>query len=211
MSRTGAESYTGDGATFLDFNFAQLEAATFPGPYIPTAGSAVTHNAEDIVYTPNVAPGQNGEYTAFAVGYLWSGGGIPGLGAQRLFEDSNATNNALYYFGGNTAGQILDSLGVQSVGANTLPNGTLASGQITYRSLIYGGGSHRISAASVLGGAVSDTPAYSLASSIRIGNRSALDFPFFGFVGLIYTPNGVTAAERAALQSLLPASVSFSA
>jgi hypothetical protein len=209
MSRNGAEVYIGDGTTYLDANFGMVEGASFPGPYIPTAGAAVTHNADQNVWTPNVnLSDTSGELFAVEAAYLWGASASanhPSGVAARIWE----AGSDLVSRAGGINDQRRDSaanlVGVVNPGP-TDASGVVNSVSMRWDSSTFTTYVSGIAAASV-GNAL--TPPWTARTTVNIGNNSALIREWCGYVGLIYVPGGITPAERAAIQSLLPASVSF--
>jgi hypothetical protein len=76
-----------------DFAHPQLVLGPIPGHYIPTAGSAVTHNADQITFTPPVAiPVTNYEITTIVAPYLWSAYFLTGCNPHTLLKGTGGTS-----------------------------------------------------------------------------------------------------------------------
>lgn len=191
----------------------QVEQAAFPGPYIPTAGASVTHNNDRIVWTPPSAfSSSQGEVTVFFCPYLWSVGsgaahpsGVAArywsssTDADRAFRDTSETIQK-----GDAASGILAT-------ASALPDisgslRTLSQAWDSTSMFFYRGGN-------LVGSATTSSPPFQTPSSFCIGDLfgSPNTRNYFGFIGMIYSPNILTPVERAALQSLRPAQLAFAA
>lgn len=174
----------------------QVEQASYATTYIPTAGATVTHNADQNVWT--LSSGFDitaGEVAAFSVPCFWSsaaGAAHPSGGTARLFDASSV----LLGRGTNDLSQKLDA-GTQSASSSALADSSGIMRMVSQywdqtKLSLYRGETE-----------VATDTALSLPwlarTSITIGNRTALDLAYDGFVSLIYRKNGFTAAQRAAL------------
>jgi hypothetical protein len=202
------QGYSGDGTSSVLVETIQLEAASFPSSYIPTAGAAVTRDADIANWTLPVSTGQSGEISAVECPYLWSAGvnaSHPSGVSARLFD---STGNFGLWRG---LSQKKDAAaGTQDA---TAPSDADSSGVLAVRSQYWDG-----TKLSLFQGAVESatdstlTPPWTTASSITIGNVSTGSREWFGFVSLIYTPGGLTAIERTAIASIFAGkTVSFAA
>lgn len=201
MSITGAETYPGVG-NFIDVKDVLLELSGIAGARIDTAGSAVTHNADEIDWTlPDVAP-QNCEVWGIYLPFAWSaaaGAFMPGGAVPRMFAGDG---DLWRYFTQNLfSGERRDDPGTQRVSSTTAGNiEARAHAAGSYFGLrtngLYVTAYHGTQAA--VGSAPGTLP-WRSASSLRLGNRyTPTDRSIRGAVCLAVSPL-LKPQERAAL------------
>jgi len=165
-------------------------AGPIPGPYIPTAGSAVTHNTELVSWTPPGTP-TNAEITLLEAPYLWetaANTAPPHVSAHRHFEPTIGS------FGPSRSST--DTWDTVSVAAPLVSNG-----KIRHVSFIYTGANVSIYQNGVLvSGPTANTKVPS--GDFRIGQAPALNRGFDGTISLFLTQGGLTQAERSAIARL---------
>ena len=176
----------------------QVEQASFPGPYIPTAGAAVTHDADLIDWAGFGGLSTTaGEVAAIAIPYLWSAG----AGVARAGQPDATT-----FEGGGDLARIgaNDRAFRSDVGSQTATVSALAatSGVVLPMSNYWDGA--KLSLFRGATEAATDTtlsPPWGSVTTLRVGNSGGLNRPWSGLVGLIYVAGGMTAAERAAFNA----------
>lgn len=176
-----------------------VEQAAFPGPYIPTAGAAVTHDADQIDWTGfgGLDP-VSGEIAAVAIPYLWSQaagtGALPG-GSVGVIWDDKSGNNSCFRGATDTARRYDAVPSQRSATASTLADASGVSRVMTTRWS--GAGVDLYRGATLAANNPTFTAPWSTPTTLGLGTRIGA-FPWFGLVGLIYVPGGMTASERAA-------------
>lgn len=187
----------------------QVEQAAFPGPYIPTAGASVTHNADLHTWAVPGGISGTGEMTSIHVPYLWSAAaGVqqPSGTADRIWD---ATNALAIRFDTDSVQRQDSALAVRSLAVTSQAD---ASGSPRLQSHYWDTSILSLYRSGNFSGSLTAaTPPWLAPGTLYLGNRAAGDRSLSGFVGLVWTPNGLTPAERAALQSLRPAQLAFAA
>lgn len=200
-------AFSGDAVSGIYFWGAQLEQASFPSLYIPTTAASLTRTADNILWTPPAALSTtSGEVVAIAAPYLWSAGaGVahPGGGNQRRWS-TPATSD--YDFRGTTDGCGRSDVGAQAVSVSALAD---ASGSLRQTTTMWDAASLRYYRGDSLAGSDATlSPPYVAPPSIHVGSVGG-GSPWFGFVGLIYVPGGLTNDERSALARLTAGSLRY--
>lgn len=184
----------------VEFSFPRLFVSSFPGPYIPTNGSAVTHDADLVQWTiPGGTSAQQGEMTAIFTPYLWStaaGAAHPSGQAARIHESSSdylarSTSDSAQQGDGGT--QLASVSGLAD-----------SSGSLRVMSRFWDASGLYVTRGGVI--AASDTtlsPPWVSRSSFSLCGNTALDRMYSGFSACIYTPGGASPSERQALSRLL--------
>ena len=186
----------------------QLELAPCLGPYIPTAGTAVTHNADQHVWTPSTgfSNGVPAEAVAFESPYGWSAAaGAPHPnGTNRIFDLGTVSTDGLNRAAGTGKDSFFASSTVNS--AESLPE---VSGQVRMISVAWDGTNSAVYQRNV--GGTPGALTLNAQTFARLGNRSTVDAAWSGYVGMLYVPGGLTTAERIALGNLTPQTLAYAA
>lgn len=202
-------AYTGDGTSGIYVWGAQLEQAAFPGVYIPTTSAALTRAADNILWTPPSALSTiSGEVVAIAAPYLWSAGAGAAHPTAAFARLTDAAGGVTQLTRGTTDNATrFDAGGSQAASASAL---AMDNGSLAMRS-----GKWDASAVSLYRGSTlanqdaTLTAPYSACTALSMGSTTAGATHFFGFVGLIYVPGGLTDAERSALARLTAGSITY--
>jgi hypothetical protein len=173
-------------------------AGPIPGPYIPTAGSAVTHNADQIIWTlPSAMGSVSGELSAVWSPYLRNG---VGTSTQRsIARDSiDASYQKISMIIKNTAIYQFTRGSVGSSNGFSWDQPSVNNGVTSVRSLAWDGTNvvGYNNAAQV--NFTAKVNPYATVSALAIGNGNSGLESLDGALSVIYTPGGKTAAERAA-------------
>ena len=194
----------------IDHKNWQCEAAPIPGLYLPTAGAAVSRTADLWTWDMSAFGGLSataGEVFCAAVPYLWSaagGAGHPSGGFTSLLNVGGL--DALKFgFGAVRAirqGSILKTVDLTSTQVD--------SGKSFQSSMEWSASNLTSRSAGGASSTAASLPWSSFASAMTVGSVGGNE-SFAGLVVPGYVPGGMTAAERAALSRLFPASLAISA
>jgi hypothetical protein len=178
-------------------------AGPIPGPYIPTAGSAVTHNADVVEWTlPAGLSATKGECTVVCAAYLWgAAAGVAPLHSGGTPRLASATAQATFIARGVNDAVVRQDNASQTAGATALG---ITNGITAIRSNSWDSVALRIYRDGVI--AASDTtlsPPWTSPTVLRIGaDIVTANREYNGAHSAIYTPGGLTQAERSAMARL---------
>lgn len=196
---------TGDGVNGYYITGTQLEQASSPGVYIPTTSAALTRAADNILWTPPSALSTtSGEVVAIAAPYLWSAGvGVahPGTTGRKVHN----ANASIHRTTSDVA--VKADGGTQTASVSALADTT---GVLRLVSQKWDGNALSLYQGSTLAASDSTLSApWGAVSTLVMGGTATPSENWFGFVGAIYVPGGLTDAERIALASVTGGSLTY--
>jgi hypothetical protein len=207
MNHAGTYDYT----LRIYANSLQLEKGAFSGLYLPVTAAGVTRTADSILYTPSRALSTvSGEILALACPYLWSANAAsaaPDAVNKPLWNLPGTGNNFLTREAAQFTLNLADAGGNQAAGDTS---NAAASGTVLSRSVAYDTSLRLYRGTTLANQDVSVTAPWNAhTGGVNVGEYGSQKF--FGAVAIAIIDGGMTAEERAAVESLRPRSLAIAA
>lgn len=199
---TADVDFTGDGVSGIAFEAVTLEAATFSGLGL---AEGATRAADNILWTPPSALSTtSGEVVAIAAPYLWSAGvGVahPGTTGRKVHN----ANASIHRTTSDVA--VKADGGTQTASVSALADTT---GVLRLVSQKWDGSALSLYQGATLAASDATLSApWGAVSTLVMGGTATPSENWYGFVGAIYAPGGLTDAERIALASVTGGSLTY--
>jgi hypothetical protein len=199
--QVGNTSHAGDGSA-IEISAVTIEAAAFSGLGL---AEGATRAADNILWTPPAALSTvSGEVVAIAAPYLWgAGAGVAGPMVGSAVRWANGNNYNL-----RTANDVAGraDAGTQSASASALAE---SSGALRQLSTHWATGALSLYRGDVRAAQdLAVSAPWASVANLGVAHSAGAN-QWFGFVGLIYVPGGLTDAERSALARLTAGRLSY--